>query len=202
MSRSSQVLTVALVVVIVAPALTAAASEPVPVCPVDFNRAMVEDDIYSGLSPDDISAKYSACVADGVQTEAFSTYYEYLTACGYNPQVKEFDCAVELRQRFGYGGPPANGFGSWEWVYICVDYGLGFTPVNLKGVHVHDESFGIQPPWYYGVDPPANSTLMLRPLNGQTLNARAILSWQLIPNSCTYRPVWGSWFDFKIKLDP
>ena len=69
-------------------------------------------------------------------------------------------------------------------------------------MHVHDEQFGEQPNWYFSAIIQANTKLQAIVQNGQTLKARAILSWAAIPNSCTYRPVWGNQADFRIKLDP
>ena len=75
-------------------------------------------------------------------------------------------------------------------------------PVNSNGVHVHDEAFGAMPNWYMSAVVPANQPLFSTPLVGQTLRARAILSWAVPPAGCNAIPVWGNPVDFRIRLDP
>jgi hypothetical protein len=145
-------------------------------------------------------------------TNTGSTYYEAMTSCGYHPQKKQAACVIEIRQRFGFAGPPGGGPGSFEHVLLCVDLGVGgvvnYVPINIGSVHVHDEAFGVQPRWYFTALIPANSVLAGRPLNGQTYAARAILSWAWAPPltaaACNtpWRPVWGNQIDFRIRLDP
>ena len=149
------------------------------------------------------SASVDGKIEKDQQTEPTgSVFWEAIDSCGYHPQRRELECSVEVRQRFGFGGVPGGGPGSWEWLQFCVDYGAGMVPVNVSAVHVHDEPFGVQPPWYYGISVQANERLHQAAVNGQTLKARAILSWTFVPTGCNFIPVWGSQSDFKIKLDP
>ncbi len=133
-----------------------------------------------------------------------SVFYEELKACGYHPQREELDCTVEIKQRFGFIGVPAIGAGSNEFGLFCVDYGdgLGLVPVHTNGVHVHDEAFGVQPRWYFGLVVQSNPRLLALVNNGRTLKARAILSWNVPPAACNTAPIWGNWLDFRIRLDP
>ncbi|MCH9647066.1 MAG: hypothetical protein K0U98_02440 [Deltaproteobacteria bacterium] len=187
-------------------------------------RDEVSNLIQGGASQDEIEALTAGCAANeplraggepllsnqaGAQTTTAtgSIFWEQIDACGYHPQRRELDCAVEVRQRFGFAGTPPgapgfNGPGSWEWIQFCVDFGGGLVPINLSAVHVHDEAYGVNPSWYYGVSVQANPALHTALVNGQTLKARAILSWTLIPTGCNYIPIWGNQADFKIKLDP
>ncbi|WP_428242026.1 hypothetical protein [Gynuella sp.] len=131
-----------------------------------------------------------------------NTRYEGLESCAYHPQREEFVCSVSVRQRFGFSGYPAIGAGSNEWVTICVDYGGGMEPVDTASVHVHNEQYGNSPYWYYGVVIQGNEKLQRQVQKGQTLKARALLSWATPATHCRYRPVWGNQADFQIKLDP
>lgn len=205
-------------------------------------RDQLAADVNSGMSPDEINAKYAGCVAADqasgattaaagqdstattattatiipsplppfsmpstmIFTNAGSVFYEEQKACGYHPQREELDCTVQIKQRFGFAGFPAIGAGSNEYILFCVDYGdgLGLVPVNTNGVHVHDEQFGVQPSWYFGVVVQSNPRLLTLINNGRTLNARSILSWNVPPTACNTRPIWGNWLDFRIRLDP
>lgn len=135
-------------------------------------------------------------------TNTGSVFYEALTSCGYHPQKKQAACAIEIRQRFGFGGMPGGGPGSNEHVLFCVDLGAGLVPINIGSVHLHDERFGVPPRWYFAALIPANTALASRPLDGTTYGARAILSWLWAPTNCNFRPVWGNQIDFRIRLDP
>ncbi|MEJ2669876.1 MAG: hypothetical protein P8176_03795 [Gammaproteobacteria bacterium] len=135
-------------------------------------------------------------------TNTGNTRFEGLESCAYHPQREEFACSLSIRQRFGFAGTPAIGSGSNEWVTVCVDFGNGMERVDTASVHVHDEQFGKQPFWYYGVMVQANEKLQALVQNGQTLKARTILSWAVPATHCNYRPVWGNQADFQIKLDP
>lgn len=180
-------------------------------CP---DREQIQQFISDGASAEALSEEFNGCNLAAPAGSKFlnttqqqteptgSVFWEAIDACGYHPQRRELDCAVEVRQRFGFAGVPGVGPGSWEWVQFCVDYGAGLVPVNVSAVHVHDEPFGVQPPWYYGVSVQADERLHQAAVNGQTLRARAILSWTLIPTGCNYLPVWGNQADFRIKLDP
>lgn len=151
-----------------------------------------------------------------------SVAYEQLRACGFYPQETRLECALDIKQRFGYGGN-IGGFGSFEFVYFCVDWNCDgqFNPAEAVGmgiVHMHDESGGGSPTWQYAVyrdiDPPGQRSPqclvrtgpggpgVVTQTNGPTHAARAILSWFSPPTSCNYSPFWGNVLDFRIRFDP
>jgi hypothetical protein len=67
---------------------------------------------------------------------------------------------------------------------------------------VHDEGLGVQPRWNFSATIQSDARLLRQPNRGQTLKARVILSWELPPTSCNYRPIWGNQSDFRFRLDP
>jgi hypothetical protein len=130
---------------------------------------------------------------------AGSLFYEEITCCGYDPQKQQFACPVEIKQTFGFG--PAAFPGSREHVLSCVDFGGGFVPVAEDSVHLANAVAGA-PTWYFGVIADASGPLLEAKLSGKPLPARSILSWQLVPTSCDYKPIWGNVLDYQIRLDP
>ncbi len=188
-------------------------------CTVD--REQVARALEDGVSPKDLADKLEGCIAvesledigkaTAESTNALgqtikdtgSTFYEALTSCGYHPQRKELTCPIEIRQPFGFaGGPAIQPAGSYEYVLFCVESAGGLRPVNTNGVHVHDEVHGASPNWYMTAVVPADVELFSVPLRGQTLRARAILSWAVPPAGCNATPIWGNQADFRIRLDP
>ena len=185
------------------------------------SRDEVANAIEAGVPAKELAASLEGCVAaeaavpagkDALTTvnaigqsikDTGSTFYEALTSCGYHPQRKELTCPIEIRQPFGFaGGPALQPAGSYEYVLFCVNAGAGMVPVNVNGVHVHDEVHGANPNWYLSAVVPADGDLFGVPLRGQTLRARAILSWAVPPAGCNAIPVWGNQADFRIRLDP
>lgn len=182
------------------------------------SRDEVQKAIDSGASTDELQKKFEGCKAQDQweptslqQNKVNGQYikntgsvaYESLLGCGYHPQRKELTCPIEIRRQFGYGGTPAlQPAGSYEYVLFCIQTANGLAPVNTNGVHVHDESFGNQPNWYTAAVVPANQPLFSTPLLGQSLRARAILSWGIPPQHCNWQPIWGNQADFIVRLDP
>lgn len=192
-------------------------------------RSQVEADIQAGVPDDEIQRRYSNCrAADsttgttasimdasgiGLVTDeqnmlftpaGSSTFWEALQACGYHPQREELDCAIDIRQSFGFGGPIGGGPGSHEWVLFCAGIGAGgaLVPINIGQVHLHDAP-GANPRWDFGVVVQANPALAGLANNGATIPGRAILSWAIIPPAnCNWAPVWGNWANFRFRLDP
>jgi len=203
-------------------------------------RQQVLADLNSGLTAEDIQAKYAGCTADDsvpvtgstgtttaspkalpfegsekvaafpnpqtpsteIITNTGSTFYEAIKGCGYHPQRKELACNIEIRQRFGYGGNVCAAAGSHEFVTFCVDYGVGLVLVNINGFHIHDEGFGVNPSWEFAAVVQSDWKLLSQPYKGQTLKARAILSWGAPVLNCVNAPTWGNQADFRIRLDP
>ncbi len=135
-----------------------------------------------------------------------SIFYEEISSCGYHAQRREGSCSVEVKQRYGFGGVPGVGNGSWEWMAFCI-WGLpnnpnAWTLQNVSAVRVFNEPFGWLPSWYYTITDQAETRLHMTPVNGQTYVAKSILSWGLRPNSCNYTPVWGNEAYYRIRVDP
>ena len=135
-----------------------------------------------------------------------SVWYEGLDSCGYHPQRREGSCSLAVKQRYGFGGTPNSGPGSWEYVAFCV-YGLpanpaGWTLQNISAVHVHDEAFGKSPYWYFTVTDQAETRLHTTPVDGKTYLAKSILSWGIKPQGCNHDPIWGNEAYYQVRLDP
>jgi hypothetical protein len=204
------------------PALAQAQSKPV--CGPEVKKAVVE--ALANAKPeekqaleDELYKKYQYCAQDAENLQApqpfleaaracsarvsilGSTFYEDMACCGYNPQRGQFACPVRIKQTFGFG--PAPFPGSREHVLTCVQQpGGGFVPVARDNVHLADEIWGNRPTWQFAVNAQATQNLhTVLPQNGQTRYARSILSWELVPTHCDYRPIWGNAIDYFIRLD-
>lgn len=127
-----------------------------------------------------------------------SLYYEEMPCCGYDPQRRGFMCPVKIKQNFGFGTAPNPG--SREYVLHCVDAGNGFVPVGQD--HVHLSNATTAPPWQFAVLAHAvDNVQTVEPMNALTRNARSILSWNLKPTSCDYKPIWGDVIEYRIRLN-
>ncbi len=143
------------------------------------------------------AARYEYC---GRLVYAGSLHYERLRCCGYEPQKRVFACPVEIRQPGGFGTFPVPG--SYEYVLSCVHLNNAWHPVALDRVHLTNAPSG-SPAWYTAVTAKAGGVMKQLELNGKTLRARSILSWNLTPKGdCDYQPVWGNVIQYKIRLDP
>ena len=195
-----------------------------PVCGPEVKKEIVEALANAALEDkqaleDELYKKYQYCAQDAEYTPApqpifeaarecsarvsilGSTFYEDMSCCGYDPQKRQFACPVRIKQPFGFG--PAPFPGSREHVLTCVlQPGVGFVPVARDSVHLADEIWGHRPTWQFAVIAQARQNLQtVLPLNGQTRYARSILSWQLVPTHCDYKPIWGNAIDYFIRLD-
>ena len=130
-----------------------------------------------------------------------SLFYEEMSCCGYDPQRRQFACPVTIKQTFGFGGAPLPG--SREHVLHCVADANGvLLPVGRDSVHLADAIAGQVPRWQFAVIANANQNLQtIYPMNGQTRQARSILSWGLQPTGCDYQPIWGDALNYRIRLD-
>jgi hypothetical protein len=127
--------------------------------------------------------------------------WEDMPCCGYDPQRRQFACPVRIKRTTGYGVPPIPG--SRQHVLNCVRDRSGvFVPVGRDSVHMADEMWGNSPTWQFAVIAAANDNLhTVQPMDGQTRQARSILSWELTPTDCEYKPIWGNAIDYNIRLD-
>ena len=163
--------------------------------------------------------KYQACAQDSqlvAPTSSFyvaarqcgaavsnlgSIFFEEMSCCGYDPQRRQFACPVKIKQTFGFGGAPLPG--SREHVLHCVADASGtLVPVGRDSVHLANALGAQNPTWQFAVIAAANQNLhTVYPMNGQTRQARSILSWALQPTHCDYKPIWGNALNYRIRLD-
>lgn len=130
-----------------------------------------------------------------------SLFFEEMSCCGYDPQRRQFACPVKISQPFGFGAAPLPG--SREHVLHCVaDATGGLVPVGHDSVHLADALGNQGPPWQFAVIANAHENLFtVYPMDGQTRQARSILSWGFTPTDCNYQPIWGNALDYRIRLD-
>jgi hypothetical protein len=188
-------------------------------CPPDRNN--IQSSAMAGETADKISADLAGCLPSPIagavppgppfaqvisNPGGSSTFWEAIESCGYHPQRKEAACPIQIRQMNGYAGGIGAGPGSTEFVLFCVDFGLGagLEPIHVNGFHLHDS---IAPPaWDFAAVIQSNAKLLAQLSQGQSLRARAILSWMINPGvgavPCNFVPVWGNRSDFRIRLDP
>ncbi|MEW5249691.1 hypothetical protein [Microbulbifer discodermiae] len=197
---------------------------PVPICgPEVREEVALELENIANLPVDDkldaelaLYQTYAYCANETIDTSDFVTaanqcgasvsqlgslFYEEMSCCGYDPQRRQFGCPVKVKQRFGFGGAPLPG--SREYVLHCVRNTNGsLVPVGDDSVHLANEIYGTNPSWQFAVIANANDNLnTVYPMNGQTRNARSILSWGFRPTSCNFLPIWGNALNYKIRLD-
>lgn len=172
----------------------------------DADKLAVEQALYD---------KYQFCAYDGqVVPSSFyiaarecgasvshlgSLYYEELSCAGYDPQRRQFAAPIKIKLPFGFGWAPLPG--SREHVLHCVADATGtFVPVARDSVHLSDSQD--RPTWQFAVIANANQNLhTVYPMDGQTRWARSILSWELTPTHCDYKPIWGNALNYRIRLD-
>ncbi|MFQ5349871.1 MAG: hypothetical protein ACE5EG_05445, partial [Thermoanaerobaculia bacterium] len=220
-SRRPVVLLLLIAVLVLSPAAPAAAQKRPQTgetrCPPELReelaKLLAENDDVSVRR--DIQEKYRYCAKEGAQLPrsliarheycgrlvyAGSLYFERLRCCGYEPQKRLFNCPVEIRQPLGFGAYPVPG--SYEYVLSCVHLDGSWQPAAVDRVHLTNGQTG-DPDWYTAVTAKAGGELAELELNGRTLRARSILSWNLTPKGdCDFRPVWGNVIEYKIRLDP
>jgi hypothetical protein len=209
----------ALLALLVAVLVLAVSPLQAATCPPDRNN--IQSSATAGETADQISTDLAGClpspIAGTTQTGppfvqtisapgGSSTNWEAIEACGYHPQRKEAACPIQIRQMTGYGGAICTAPGSTEFVLFCVDFGLGagLEPINVNGFHLHDST--APPTWDFAAVIQSNAKLLAQMSKGQSLKARAILSWMINPMvgavPCNFVPVWGNRSDFRIRLDP
>ena len=128
-----------------------------------------------------------------------SLFYEEMSCSGYDPQRRQFASPVKIKQTFGFGPSPLPG--SREHVLHCVVDGSGtLVPVGRDTVHLSDTNE--RPTWQFAVIVSANDNLhAIYPMDGSSRKVRSILSWELTPTDCNYKPIWGNALNYRIRLD-
>ena len=119
------------------------------------------------------------------------TTYEQLTCAGYNPQTRELEGVIQIKQSSGYSGGLCTK-GSTEYVGFYAYFGGVWNALGVAQVQVHDlKSASAKHPISYAVFRISNLTEMpCEKLEGVPL--RAILSWSTPPTGPNYVPVWGN----------
>jgi hypothetical protein len=127
-----------------------------------------------------------------------NTDFEQLTCAGYNPQTRTLEAVIEIKLNNGFSGSLCTA-GSYEYVSFFAYFGSAWNALGTAQVNVHDlASVTAGNPIYYavarlsGVTSELCETLTSVPL-------RAILSWEAIPTSENYVPVWGNVIDTNIQ---
>jgi hypothetical protein len=143
-----------------------------------------------------------------VKEISFLSSYEELTAVGYNPDTRNLEATISLKQTLGYMGTLCSK-GSIEYVRFFLDYGEGWQDQGLVAVNVHDipvekDCEGEEnKPLSYTV------TLAIQPQMKNCQQAvlpkvRALLSWNVIPDpgNPDFPVVWGNRLETHIQIKP
>jgi hypothetical protein len=119
------------------------------------------------------------------------TTFEQLTCAGYNPQTRELEGVIQVKQSSGYSGGLCTP-GSTEYVSFFAFFGGVWNALGTAQVQVHDLAAASPAhPISYAVFRISNLTSELcQKLAGVPL--RAILSWQTPPTGPDFIPVWGN----------
>ena len=120
-----------------------------------------------------------------------NTEFEQLTCAGYNPQTRTLEAVIEIKLSSGFSGSLCTA-GSHEYVSFFAYYGGVWNSLGTAQANVHDlTSVAPGKPVYYAVAKLSNVTSeMCEKLVSAPL--RAILSWESVPTSENYVPVWGN----------
>jgi hypothetical protein len=127
----------------------------------------------------------------GIQATSGDTTYEELTCAGYNPQARELEGVIQVRQSSGYSGGLCTA-GSTEYVSFYAFFGGVWNALGTAQVQVHDLAAASPAhPISYAVFRISNLTSA--PCQGlEGIPLRAILSWETPPTGPDFIPVWGN----------
>ena len=127
----------------------------------------------------------------GIEQTNGDTTFEQLTCAGYNPQTRELEAVIQVKQSSGYSGSLCTP-GSTEYVSFFAFFGGVWNPLGTAQVQVHDLAAATPAhPISYAVFRISNLTS--EPcLNLQGVPLRAILSWQTPATGPDFVPVWGN----------
>jgi len=131
------------------------------------------------------------------------TMYEQLISIGYNSTLELLEATIEIKLSNGYDGDLCSN-GSTEYVGFYIDNGTGWQDIGISTLNIHNILGGKDctkhrtKPLFYslsiGFQPHQNScAIPVLP------NIRAILSWQVPPDSALFVPVWGNILDQHIQ---
>jgi len=145
----------------------------------------------TSASADLLTAEEIAEILGALEKISGDTTYEQLTCAGYNPQTRELEAVLHVKQPFGYSGGLCT-FGSTEYVSFFALFGGVWHALGTAQVQVHDlHRASAAHPISYAVFRISNLTSMLcEKLEGIPL--RAILSWSVPPTGPNFIPVWGN----------
>ncbi len=132
-----------------------------------------------------------AAILAGIAATSGDTTYEQLTCAAYNPQTRELEGVIQVKQSSGYSGGLCTS-GSTEYVAFYAFFGGAWNALGTAQVQVHDLAAATPAnPISYAVFRLSNLTSMpCQSLVGVPL--RAILSWQTPPTDPNFVPVWGN----------
>ncbi len=137
-------------------------------------------------------------ILEEILEQSGDTTFEELMCAGFNPQTRELEAVVQIKQNAGYSGGLCT-FGSTEYVSFFGFFGGSWHPLGTATVNVHDLA-AVTPgnPLMYAVYRVSNLTEMAcQDLTGVPL--RAILSWQVQPTDENFEPVWGNVVDTNVQ---
>lgn len=167
---------------------------------IQFKKLIASNPNYFG----GIKDKATVAKFPLVQLMNNNTTYEELLCVGFYPEHNLLEAVIDIKLSYGFSGDLCT-MGSKEYVSFYIDYndGAGFVSTGAPAeVNVHDLSFvngghvfyavrkNLIPKEYWKCDKP------------QIVKVRAILSWEVIPTSFNYDPVWGNVIDVWIQIQP
>lgn len=159
-----------------------------------------------------LNPNYFGSIKDKATLEIFSvvqsmknnTKYEELLCVGLYPEYNLLEAVIEMKLPKGFHGPLCE-LGSKEYLAFYIDYndGAGFVSIGAPAeVNVHDLSFVNGGHVFYAVRKTFIPKEYWKCDKPQIVKVRAILSWEVIPTSFNYDPVWGNVIDAWIQILP
>ncbi len=144
-----------------------------------------------------LTKEMSAILAAIAETSG-DTAFEQLTCAGYNPQTRELEGVIQIKENSGYSGSLCTA-GSTEYVAFYAFFDGIWNALGTAQVQVHDlTSVKAGQPVNYAVFRLSNLTsLPCEELSSIPL--RAILSWETAPTGPNFVPVWGNVFETYVQ---
>ncbi|HUI40484.1 MAG TPA: hypothetical protein VL523_00800 [Terriglobia bacterium] len=127
----------------------------------------------------------------GIAETSGDTTFEALTCAGYNPQTRELEGVIQVKQSSGYSGGLCT-TGSTEYVGFYAFFNGIWNALGTAQVQVHDlAAASPTKPISYAVFR-VSSLTTAGCLNLESVPLRAILSWETPPTGPNFVPVWGN----------